>query len=306
MRRVMLTAGCLVLAGAATVIGLAGSARTAHAEIEGACSATLNGVNVASLQSGNRAQDIRVTQQQSIPVVFQSPAGFASHQIQIEFAGQGVPVSQKADNGAKQFTETVSVAQYARHGVGLYKVVGVATLSDGGTCSGAATVDVAGNPMETTAGQAAAGAAAVGTVMALASTVVTAQKRIIDAPTEFMMGTVEDRQNMKAIGCLSLLPMVVLMSLLMVPLMALPGGGAAAAPAPRIRGGIRITVLGLLSGLLAGFGYVVLLQQYSIAYPTLTVVVGVVGASMLVYGAVLPSIGRTLATNRANRRLGSA
>lgn len=99
--------------------------------------------------------------------------------------------------------------------------------------------------------------------------------------------------------------MVLLVTLLMFPVMALSGEGGQPRPGPMppIRAGLRITLLGLLSGVLAGLGYIVLLQQYSILYPTLVVVVAVLIVSMLVYGVVLPSIGRRIAVARINRML---
>lgn len=168
-RRLVSKAAALSAVMGLVVLGLLATARTASAELTGACTATLNGVNVATLNSGNRANDIRVSQNATIPVVFTTTSGFASHQLQLEFAGRGWPISQKADNGAKQFTEQANVAQYAQYGVGLYKLIGVGALADGTSCSGAATIDVAGNPLETTAGQVAAGAVAVGTVVGLFS-----------------------------------------------------------------------------------------------------------------------------------------
>ena len=55
------------------------------------------------------------------------------------------------------------VDDYAKYGVGLYKVIG---QSEGpaGTCSGSALVKVAGNPLKTVAGAAAAGITALGAV----------------------------------------------------------------------------------------------------------------------------------------------
>jgi hypothetical protein len=77
---------------------------------------------------------------------------------------------------------------------------------------------------------------------------------------------------MRLLGCVSTLALMVVM----LPFMAIAGGGGgagdvpAAKALPRVRWTPHVTLLGLLSGLLAGAGGTVLLQQYSIDYPTLS------------------------------------
>ena len=75
------------------------------------------------------------------------------------------------------------------------------------------------------------------------------------------------------------------------------------APAPRVRWKPRISILGLVSGLLLGLGSLILVQQYSIAYPTRNLAIAFVVGGLLLSGVILPSLFRVFAVGRANRRL---
>ncbi len=313
----------------ASALGLAwalASVRTASAEINGPCGATLNGVDIASVNSGTRSDDIGVSEHGSVPILMTSATGFRSHKIQLEFAGRRWTVSNQQDDGSNTFSDSVNVDDYATYGVGLYKVIGVATLTDGSTCSGAATVDVSGNPLATVAGAVAVATVAVGTVGAVATgagslgalggleDVVKNAFREDQLRREEEAGA-DDRLRtagiiiealegnpMRLLGCLGTLAMMVVM----LPFMAIAGGGGGAGEAPtskalpRARWTPHITLLGMLSGLLAGVGATVLLQQYSIDYPTLAAIIRNVIVGVAVYGLVIPTLGYTLAVRRLN------
>ncbi len=331
----MLQVAAVISVAAFVAIGaLSAFTGTASAEISGPCGATLNGVDVKGVSSGNRDNDIKVSKDSKVPFVFTSAKGFKSHKIQLEFLDQRRTVSEKTDDGAMSFTDTANVDDYAFWGVGLYKVVGVATLTDGTTCSGAATVNVDGNPLTTVAGVAAAGTVAVATVGALATGLASSSasagglKPMQDVMDELMdISNEVDAARMRAehlrtanaafgvaraFGCI----VVAALALLMLPFAAISGGsggsggavpptGGPAAPQrlPRARWMPRITLLGLLSGLLAGAGAVVLLQQYAIEYPTLAAAVRNVVIAVVLYGVVVPTIGRTAAVLRLNGRI---
>jgi hypothetical protein len=88
--------------------------------------------------------------------------------------------------------------------------------------------------------------------------------------------------------------------------MAMAGGGQPIAPTPTKRRRMawrpRLSVLGILGGLVAGAGVVVLLQQFSILFPTLTVaIIGLAGG--LAAGVLIPSLGALVRTRRVNRKL---
>jgi hypothetical protein len=324
----------LVAAGAAVFMATG----TAHAEVEGHCTATINGVDVGPLDPGDRSDDIKVSKDGSVPVSASSPAGFRSHKVQLEFASRRWTVSEQEDNGSTTWSDTVDVDDYATYGVGIYKVIGVSELMDGTTCEGAATVDVSGNPLATVAGGAAAAAAVVGTVGGLASGALGAARprgslgpihEMVEEAwheeqaersaatwrrSEELWSRPQTRSNfafvLEMFGCLCF----AVVAALLTPLMALVGGGAGAggaAPAPAAPRGLprprwspRITLLGLVGGLLAGAGSVVLLQQFSVAYPTLELIIECVVVGMVVYGIVLPTLGHTIAWWRLRSRVG--
>ena len=127
----MFVAGVLALAGAAAL-----------AEVDGPCTATLAGVDVATRSSSNAKQAIVVGENDQIQATMAAQAGLSSHRIQLEFAGFRWTVSEDTDNGAAQAVESVNVADYARYGAGLYKVVGSADLVNGQSCTGAVLVRV--------------------------------------------------------------------------------------------------------------------------------------------------------------------
>jgi hypothetical protein len=306
---------------------------TAHAEISGPCEATIASVQVGPLNSGSRGDDIHVSRHQAVPVSATSAAGFRSHKVQLEFASRRWTVSSEQDDGSTTWSDTVNVDDYATYGVGLYKVIGVSVLSDGTTCTGAATVDVDGNPLTTVAGGVAAGAVALGTVAAVGGAAYAATGRpqigghrppepdIARPGSEHEVITRPETSNILfaqwLFGCWTLAAI----ALIMVPLSALTGGGAAPGSAPPGAGRPptsagarpampqrpvwlpRITLLGLVSGFLAGAGLTVLLQQYSVMYPTLGVIITWVIVGMVVYGIVLPTIGTVIGTLRVRGRV---
>jgi hypothetical protein len=80
--------------------------------------------------------------------------------VSIEFAGRSWTVHDRPTTGTS-WTSLIDVSDYADYGVGLYKVVGSSSGS-GLSCSGAALVDVQGNPLSTVAGLAGLGMAILG------------------------------------------------------------------------------------------------------------------------------------------------
>lgn len=334
---VTIIVGVLAAAGAALFM----SVSSAHAEVEGPCGATIAGTDVGPLSSTDTGDAIEVDVDAEIVASMSSQQGFRSHKILLRFLGDVFPartVEERVDQGEASFTENVKVSDYAWAGVGLYKVSGKATLVDGSTCQGAALVKVTGrNPLTTVAGGVAAGAAVLSTVGALASGAAgaagnpgplqgvrqtaeeAAAKQSYDPFEEWMRRKQEEEERrrmfpfLSAFGCLCLS----VVALLWVPLMALTGGepgGPAQLPQPPPAGGPprrlpramwlpRITLLGIISGLLASAGGLVLLQQFAVVYPTVTLAVILLVIGAVVYGLVLPTLGYTIGWLRVNGKV---
>jgi hypothetical protein len=135
-------------------------APSALAEISGPCTATINGQSVENQGTGAFSDPITVKNDAVVPVTMQTNAGDISHlTIKIEFAGTSWTVRDKPSHG-NSWASTVNVKDYAKYGVGLYKVVG--SSSGGVSCSGSALVKVEGNPLTTVAGIAGLVAAILG------------------------------------------------------------------------------------------------------------------------------------------------
>jgi len=121
---------------------------SAAAEISGHCNATINGQNVKSQGTGAFADPITVQNDAIVPVAMSASSQISHLKIQIQFAGFSWTVRDKASHG-NSWSSDVKVKNYAKWGVGLYKVVG---SSGGVSCSGSALVKVKGNPLTTVAG----------------------------------------------------------------------------------------------------------------------------------------------------------
>jgi hypothetical protein len=237
------------------------------------------------------------------------------------------------------FTETVDVSNFAWAGVGLYKVRGEATLADDSKCEGAALIDIGGrSPLITIAGGVATLVGVVVTILTLALVFVGAVgspgalnpiRQMVEV--EEAGGTsaaqrdeaVQERARLTSgkgllravIGWLTVLAF----ALITLPLLAISGGGSGEAPGegeppagdrpgqrsrlPRAPWLPRISILGLVNGLLAGGAGLVLLQQFSVTYPSLWLAYTLAVVGPLIYGLALPTLAYTIAWLRVNRRV---
>jgi hypothetical protein len=213
---------------------------SAAAVISGPCNATINGQNVKNQGTGAFAGPITVANDAVVPVAMSARGEISHLKIQIEFAGISWTVRDKASHGTS-WSSDVKVKNYAKYGVGLYKVVGssssgasVGSTSGGASCSGSALVKVKGNPLTTVAG-----------IVGLIATI-------------------------------------------------LGLGGVAGVLMTTMRAGslgIGKSIGGLLSGLIAGLGLAILLQQFALVYPTPVAAIVTVGLGGLV-GLGLAVIGK--------------
>lgn len=143
-----LVAGLLLGAGA-----VLGSGAVAGAAITGPCDITVDGASIKDLSSSDPGDAIVVGPDDRFSVTFTADGDLQSHAIDLDYAGITWSVVDNNDTKAvNTVTRYVSVADYRRYGVGLYKVSGNAVLSDGRTCEGAVLVKVTGSPFATAAG----------------------------------------------------------------------------------------------------------------------------------------------------------
>lgn len=150
-----------LLIGIAVVTGLSlASAPAALATIEGPCRASIAGVNVADRGTSATSDAIPVKEDARVRVTMSAAKPIDYLKVELEFAGIRWTVHDEPTSGTS-WSKVVNVADYADYGVGLYKVVGSSSGS-GLSCSGAALVDVQGNPLSTIAGLVGLGLAILG------------------------------------------------------------------------------------------------------------------------------------------------
>ncbi len=141
------------------ILGLV-AAPEALATIEGPCEATIAGEDVVARDTFAKSDAISVPQTGAVPVTITAERPIERLQLEIEFAGFGYTAHDEPTT-VTEATGVVPVDDYARYGIGLYKIVGTAT-GQGFTCEATALVDVQGNPLETAAGAIAVGMIVVG------------------------------------------------------------------------------------------------------------------------------------------------
>jgi hypothetical protein len=273
------------------------SVPAALAEVEGSCTITMNGVDANTLSTPGDA--LEVGENDTIAIEATSETGkFTGHTVYLEYGGIKWKVDEAVDDG-KSWTGSVDVADYAKYGVGLYKVSGEST---GVECSGWAFINVSGNPLGTAAGAAAAGATAIGGALVVGSAM-RASRRPRKKVQEIMFSkapedadsiagdpTIEPGSTGKALRelaqldgakigaageavgmCRAMVPVAMVQTMAFM----VSGAGAAGAPgaAQRKKPGLLISVTGLIGAVLAGLGTLVLAQQYGVLYPTATVAI---------------------------------
>jgi len=199
------------------------------------------------------------------------------------------------------------------------------------------------NPLTTVAGGVATGVAVLGTVGALASgaSAAAGNARPI-APVEEFVNTMQEaseaeerrrradeiRERMTRPGtpnaafvawvmnwgCFCFAVVAVLLTPLLFVVGGAPGGtpprappataaGAAPRRLPRAPWAPRLTLVGLIGGLLSGAGVLVLLQQFAVIYPTISWAICLLVIGAVVYGLVVPTLGYTIGWMRINGRV---
>jgi hypothetical protein len=175
-----------VVSGLAILLALLmASAQPAHAELEGACAASINGVDLQAVSSRDGRQAIVLPADAAVPVELRATDPLARVRVRLAFAGVQWTVADEPLDG-DAWTGVAPVGAYARYGVGLYRVVGEGT-GPGAGCRGAALVRVVGDPLMTAAGLTAAVVAGAGMLGLVGA------------------GLLATRRGLGALGCLAFL-----------------------------------------------------------------------------------------------------
>ena len=141
----------------------------AGAEVDEGCEATLAGEDVGSRSSTDVDDAIEVGAKDVVEVGGTSDAPIDGYRVEMEFAGFSWEVAADDTEGTS-WSDEVDVADYARYGVGLYRVSAVVTGE--GACSGAVLVEITGkSPLTTAAGIGALVVGAGGLALAASSVV---------------------------------------------------------------------------------------------------------------------------------------
>jgi hypothetical protein len=149
----------LVLASCLAFVPAAG------ATIEGPCTATIAGQNVADRGTSATSDPITVAEDSKVRVTMASARQITQLKVELEFAGIRWTVYDEPTSG-RTWSKEVAVDDYATYGVGLYKVIG-SSSGPGLSCSGAALVKVEGSALTTVAGLVGLGLAIIGGVAVL-------------------------------------------------------------------------------------------------------------------------------------------
>jgi len=313
--RVLLRLGVGVgMAMAALVV--VGPPLVAHAEVSGpGCTAHLAGVDAARVSSTDQSTAIHVQKTDTVAVDLAGEPGQTGVHVDYGLAGG---VSFGKDGSGTHYAATVS--DYV-NATGLYLVQ--ARSVPAGTCTAAALVDVGGSPVGTLPGDLALAATLGGAVMVAGGAVLASAQGGGDgeaapalqsgggdaaAITRTDLATIagggDTELGKNLLRCCGFaLPMALLMTT-MAMMGALPvasGGPVGASRVPRVRWRPRLSVLGILGGILGSAGAVVFMELNGNVYPTRRWAIEAVVGGLLV-GLVVPSLGNAVAAWRINRR----
>ena len=293
--------------------------RSVSAEVTGVgCSAHIAGVDAATVSSVDQSTAVHVQRTDTIPVDLSGEPGQKGVHVDYGLAG-GISVGK--DGTGTQYGARVS--DYVSV-TGLYLVIAHSTPNS--ACSAAALVQIDGNPLGTLVGDAALGITAVGGLMVGGGTALAAAQKDDTSASPFAAGGEDGRPTLydtkvirsagrpvfeegelgfaKSVGvCGAALSSALVMTTLAM-MGALPT--AATEPAgpsgpPRAAWRPRLSVLGLLGGLLGSAGAVVLMELNGNVFPTRRWTAEALVGGLLA-GLILPSLGNAIAVIRINRR----
>lgn len=131
----------------------------APAQVTGGCTATIAGQDVGAARSARSAIEVGVDD--TVTVSGTAPGPITGYEVYLSFGGVRFPAAEgEVTDGSTSYSTDVDIGDYARYGVGLYRVEAETT---GTACSTWAYVNVTGRfPLFTVAGAAGATMAAAG------------------------------------------------------------------------------------------------------------------------------------------------
>ncbi len=286
----------------------------ASADVTGPCTATMNGVDVNTIDSPDSA--LEVPYDGTIAIDVRSSGQITGHVVTLApMGGVAITVDEGTDQGTG-WSGTVEVSDYATYGVGIYQVTAEATGP--GACSGTAFVKVTGkNPLTTVAGAVGAGLTVAGGAGVAASAMSARKKARHDSGLLFSMAEEDygyvppERSEPKSGSLQDILERPnetcnsawVLALPLTVGYMA-AGAGVPGAPGLRpVAFRPRVAVGAAVWGVVVGIGTLVLAQQFAVLYPTVLIAVVWLGVCALLSGVAIPSLVRLSAVRKINARL---
>jgi len=279
------------------------------------CHATISGFDVSALDSEDTSKAVEVDKSSAVTVSMSSEQTMDQYTVDLAFGFRGWQVAEGAA-GQNSWRNALKVNDYARFGIGLYRVTAT-SFGPSGSCTANALVRVTGNPIpDTVAGDVGASLGALGGLGMLGSAI-----RGGSGGSDSGGGGGGDGGGDSGGGGpykeevpTGLLPPdddwcypgFVIAILMTVGFMAVGGGATAAAAAgprlPRAKWRPHIALIPILSGIVGAAGVLVLFQQYGIMFPTLKVTIEA-GVAGIVVGVGLPSLTRAYGVWRWNRRV---
>lgn len=294
-------ATALALVSVVGLVLIVGTPAVGAQSIEGGCVATINGRDPATMTVSDPVvvhKGEKVAISGTVPPSV-APAGDqikSVTKITVSIVGGVATVSSEEHPGTgPEWGTSVNVDDYLKWGVGLYKVEGSSSGEPGGwSCSGDGYIELRdGSPLGKPIGMAAAGMTALGVIGAVAAAGIgrtpptgepapTAEEvqREFGSDAEKVLGIQDQPPRPEryldaglSLGCSFAVFVAILIFVAIGDgvLAALPVAAAVAA-GPKLRRRIWVRghpVLGFFSGLVAGLGIAVLVQQY--AYWPLTI-----------------------------------
>jgi len=245
----------------------------AGADISWPCEATIAGVSVKGMDTGPTATPVKLKEHSTVAVAMSAASEISHLAIQLHYGPFSWTVHDEPSEGTS-WSKTLDVDDYSKWGVGLYRATGQSTGS-GLACTGEALVEIEGSPLSTPAGIAGVAGAVVGAAGLVGSAAVAGaegRRRRSEAERRAAARRAEGAE---------------------------PVGG----PPERFRFAPRVSILGLVGGLLVGAGGGLTLQQFAVLYPTTGVMIAELAVGVGT-GLVLPSLVRLRGVRAANKVLG--